>query len=77
MSPTETQRLLVKVARLYFEQDLTQNEIGDRLRLSRQKVQRLLRQAQEEGVVQISIRPVMGTYLELEEELEQRFGLLD
>jgi DNA-binding transcriptional regulator LsrR (DeoR family) len=75
MSATENQRLLVKVARLYYEQDLTQNEISERLRLSRQKVQRLLHQAQEEGVVQINIRPVMGTYTELEKALEQRFGL--
>jgi DNA-binding transcriptional regulator LsrR (DeoR family) len=60
---------------MYYEQDLTQNEIGERLRLSRQKVQRLLRQAKESGVVQINIRPVMGTYPDLEKALEQRFGL--
>jgi DNA-binding transcriptional regulator LsrR (DeoR family) len=77
VNATENQRLLVKVARLYYEQDLTQNEIGERLRLSRQKVQRLLRQAQEEGVVQINIRPVMGTYPELEKALEQSFRLTE
>jgi DNA-binding transcriptional regulator LsrR (DeoR family) len=75
MNATDNQRLLVKVARLYYEQDLTQNEIGERLRLSRQKVQRLLHQAKEAGVVQINIRPVMSTYPDLEKALEQRFGL--
>lgn len=68
-------RLLVKVARLYYEQDLIQAEIARRLRLSRQKVQRLLSQAREEGVVQISIRPVMDTFADLEKAMEQKFGL--
>jgi DNA-binding transcriptional regulator LsrR (DeoR family) len=68
-------RLLVKAARLYYEHELTQAEIGQRLRLSRQKVQRLLSQAREEGVVQISIRPVMGTLADLEKAIEQKFGL--
>jgi predicted DNA-binding protein YlxM (UPF0122 family) len=67
--------LLNKIARLYFEQDLTQNEIASQLRLSRQKIQRLLREAKAEGVVQITIRPIMGTFTELENRLEQRFGL--
>ena len=40
-------RLLVKVARLYYEADLTQAQIAGRMRLSRQKVQRLLDQAEQ------------------------------
>jgi len=71
----ERQRLLVKVARLYYEQELTQSQIGARLRLSRQKVQRLLREARDRDVVRISVRPVMGVYERLEQELESRFGL--
>lgn len=69
------QRLLVRTARLYYEQNLTQSEIGDRLRLSRQKVQRLLQQARQLGVVRISIRPITGSFTELEEAIEERFGL--
>ncbi len=68
-------RLLAKVARLYYEQDLTQAEISGRLRLSRQRVQRLLASAREEGIVTIAIRPIMGTFSELERSLEARFGL--
>lgn len=77
MSPlvTDTDRLLVKIARLYYEENLTQAQMAERLRLSRQKVQRLLQQAREEGVVQINVRPILGTWSELEGELEQRFGL--
>jgi DNA-binding transcriptional regulator LsrR (DeoR family) len=56
---------------------LTQAEISKRLQLSRQRVQRLLQNARDNGVVQISIQPVMGVYSELEESLERRFDLLE
>lgn len=68
-------RLLVKAARLYFESDMTQAEIADRMRLSRQKVQRLLDLAKEKGVVRIVIEPLMGIHDDLERALEERFGL--
>jgi DNA-binding transcriptional regulator LsrR (DeoR family) len=75
MNSNDTNRLVSKVARLYYEQDLTQGEIAGCLNLSRQKVQRLLKQARKEGVVQVIIRPVKGTFPELERALEARFGL--
>jgi DNA-binding transcriptional regulator LsrR (DeoR family) len=68
-------RLLVKIAHLYYEQDLTQNEIAGQLRLSRQKVQRLLSQAKSDGIVQIIIHPITGAFAGLEKELEQCYGL--
>jgi DNA-binding transcriptional regulator LsrR (DeoR family) len=75
LTSTDHQRLLVKLARLYHEGDLTQGEIADRLRLSRQKVQRHLREAREQGVVQTIIRPLTGTYGDLEKDLEDRYEL--
>jgi len=75
MKNLDHNRLLNKIARLYYEQELTQNEIAGQLRLSRQKVQRLLNEAKSDGVVQITIRPIMGTFTELENKFEQRFGL--
>jgi len=68
-------RLLVKAARLYYEDGLTQAQVSQRLRLSRQKVQRILKTARDQGIVQISIRPIMGIIPELETSLEKRFGL--
>ncbi len=70
-------RLLVKVAHLYYEHDLTQAEISDRLRISRQKVQRALQQAKDQGIVQILIRPLIGIFSTLENQLEERFGLAE
>ena len=75
MATVERQRLLVKTAQLYYEQELTQSEISKRLLLSRQKVQRLLQNARDQGIVRINIRPVMGVYAQLEQALEERFGL--
>lgn len=70
-------RILVKAARLYFEDGLNQVEIAERLRLSRQKVQRLLKEAQSHGVVQITIKPLIGVFADLESGLEQEFGLAE
>jgi DNA-binding transcriptional regulator LsrR (DeoR family) len=70
-------RLLVKVARLYYESDLTQARIAQRMRLSRQKVQRMLDSAKEKGVVRIVVEPLQGVHAEREKELEERFGLAE
>lgn len=68
-------RLLIKAARLYYEEDMTQAEIAEQLCLSRQKTQRILEQAREEGVVSITIHPIMEIFSDLEQGLEKRFGL--
>ncbi len=54
---------------------MTHAEIAERLRLSRQKVQRLVVQAREKGIVQILIRPLTGTFGELEKGLEDLYQL--
>ena len=63
-------RLMTRVARLYHESGVKQPEIAARLRLSQPKVSRLLRQAQEEGIVRISVRAPTGTHPDLEVALE-------
>jgi DNA-binding transcriptional regulator LsrR (DeoR family) len=64
-----------KVSTLYYLEGLTQREIAERLSVSRPKVSRLLQRARDQGIVQISVQPPQGNYVELEAELEQRFGL--
>jgi DNA-binding transcriptional regulator LsrR (DeoR family) len=68
-------RLLSKVSKLYYEQGLTQQIIAQRLHLSRPKVSRLLQQAIDEGIVQITVLSPPGIYSNLEHQLEQQFGL--
>jgi DNA-binding transcriptional regulator LsrR (DeoR family) len=70
-------RLLSKVAQLYYDHNLTQNQIAERLGLSRPKVSRLIRQARREGIVQIRVTSPPGSFTEMEQQLEERFGLLE
>lgn len=68
-------RLILKVSKLYYEHHLTQLEISKRLSLSRPKISRLLKQAEEIGIVKINIIPYPGIHTELEEALEKKYGL--
>ena len=47
--------LLAKVAAMYYEQEMTQNEIAASLDLSRVKIYRLLKEARESQIVRILI----------------------
>jgi deoxyribonucleoside regulator len=67
--------LLAQIASMYYEQELTQNEIARQLGLSRVKVYRLLKQARAEQVVQITINWPIERDLELETLLKETFGL--
>lgn len=68
-------RLLVKVAQLYHLQSLNQDQIGRQLGVSRSKVSRMLKEARERGLVEISIHYPARFSLELERQLEAEFGL--
>ena len=68
-------RLLMKVARLYHARGLRQVEIAARLRLSQPRVSRLLKQAEELGVVRNVVAVPPGLHGDLEEALVRRFGL--
>ena len=67
--------LLSKVSTLYYLRDQTQQEIAERIGLSRPAVSRLLRDAQTQGIVQITISPPHGLHIDIETRLEERFGL--
>lgn len=75
LSPLDETRLLVKVSKLYYEEGLLQDEILERLNLSRSKISRLLQQAREAGIVQISVITPKHLFSDLETRLEQQFGL--
>jgi DNA-binding transcriptional regulator LsrR (DeoR family) len=67
--------LLSKVGSLYYAEHRTQQEIADRLGISRPAVSRLLQEAHDRGIVQITVAAPGGLHLELERRLESRFGL--
>jgi DNA-binding transcriptional regulator LsrR (DeoR family) len=69
------QDLLAQVASLYYEEELTQATIAQRLGLSRVKVYRLLKQARADQVIQFTINWPLRRNEDLELELCRRFGL--
>lgn len=67
--------LLVQVARLYYEHDLSQNEIAKKINLSRPYISKLLNEAKQAGIVKIKIEdPVMSENW-LERKLRVYYGL--
>jgi DNA-binding transcriptional regulator LsrR (DeoR family) len=69
--------MCARVAHLYYESELTQEEIARLLGLSRMKVNRLLKLAAKAGVVQIRIVDADEPYDELVQALNASFGLRD
>ena len=67
--------LLVQVSRLYYELGETQNEVADRLGLTRPQVSRLLKRARAEGVVEIRIIDRDAVVSPAADELADRFSL--
>jgi len=68
-------RLMTRAARLYYEERLIQSEIASRLGLTQVAVSRLLKKAEEHGIVRTTVVTPPGAFAELEEMLEHRFGL--
>ena len=75
MSVREELQTLLRAARLYYEDGLTQQQIADELDVSRPKVSRLLARAREEGIVYIAIIDPFVTFADLEVRLVETFGL--
>jgi deoxyribonucleoside regulator len=70
-------RLMLRAAQLYYRLNLTQDEVGKRLGVSRFKVGRLLDRALREDAVRIEIVHPDARLVDLEDALVQRFALQD
>lgn len=70
-----TQRLLQKIARMYYVDELNQRDIAQRLHVSVATVSRGLSRAKEQGVVEIRIHGDAEGYAELEDAVETTYGL--
>ena len=69
MTYDDTKALLTRVAWLYYVEQLNQQEIADRLRLSRVKVTRLLQRARDEHIVEVRIADATMPCLSIERQL--------
>ena len=68
-------QLISRVAWLYFKEELTQAEIGERLGLTRIKVNRLLQAGREAGLIRVVINTAFKDCVALEAGLAKEYGL--
>jgi DNA-binding transcriptional regulator LsrR (DeoR family) len=75
MARIDELRLMAKVARMYYTQGMRQTEICERLNIHQSTVSRVLKRAEREGIVRITVSLPAGTHTEMEDALQSRFGL--
>ena len=69
-------RLVVRCTQMYYEENLSQVNISEKLGISKSTVSRILRRAKESGIVQFIVNnPFDHDYLELEKALEHKYKL--
>ena len=68
-------KIMVKVATLYYKDNITQDNISKKLKISKYQVNRILKRALETGIVKVSISDPTISVAPLEEKLEKRFNL--
>ncbi len=68
-------RLLIKIASLYYEDNLNQAQIAQDLNLSQSYVSRAIKRCHKEGWVKVSVRHPAGTFVLLERRLQQQYKL--
>jgi len=71
----EKERFLAKIARLYYLEGLTQQDIANKLNISRTKVSRYLTRARKDKIVQININHPAEDFSDIEYRIEERYRL--
>ena len=72
-----TRRMRLRAAWMYYVEEMTQNEIAQRLGVGRITVVRLLSDARDRHEVKFTIQSDVNECMALERELEKRFGLTE
>jgi DNA-binding transcriptional regulator LsrR (DeoR family) len=75
MTDLEMERLLSKIARLYYLEDMNQDQIADKFNINRVRVSRYLKRAREKDLVEIKVKTPPESYQALEREIETVYGL--
>ena len=68
---------LFTIAQMYYEQDLTQEEISKKLFISRSNISRLLKQAKDAGIVEVNVHYPFERKRRYESEFKRRYGIED
>lgn len=70
-------RKIIAISKMYYEEDMNQEEIASKVNLSVAQVSRLLTQAKKDGYIRISVLDPFEEGNDLRRELLDRFGLKD
>ncbi|MPW24284.1 winged helix-turn-helix transcriptional regulator [Alkalibaculum sp. M08DMB] len=70
-----TRAELVEIARMYYEKNMTQQEIADKINLSRMGISRAISRCHLEGIIEIKIK-YENSYTDLEKEITAKYGNL-
>ena len=72
-----TEQLHARVAWLYYLENFTQAEIGEHLGLTRARVNRMLAEARETGLVRVTLNSQFANCTAIEQKLKSKFGVRD
>jgi DNA-binding transcriptional regulator LsrR (DeoR family) len=75
MARLDELRLMAKVARMYYREGLRQSQITERLNIHQSTVSRLLKRAEKEGIVRVTLSMPSGLHADLEDALQSAYGL--
>jgi len=73
----DERRIRARVVWYYYIGGMTQQEIADRLNMTRLRVNKIVGQARLDGSVEITVHTPLADCVELEEKLRRRYGLID
>jgi DNA-binding transcriptional regulator LsrR (DeoR family) len=75
LEDTTRHDLAIRVAWLYHDRGLTQQEVADRLGISRSTISRILTEAEHEGIIRVIITEPLPESARLAEALIEEYGL--
>ncbi len=76
MSKLVDDNLMIEIAKLYYEDNLTQAQIANRLNISRSLISKTLTKAKNTGIVEVIIHSeVIRPHKELEDQLKKVLGM--
>lgn len=65
----------IKICKLFYEEGLSKIEIGEKVRMSRFKVAKVIDDAVSDGIVNIRIKQLPHSFIDLENALEKKYRM--
>jgi DNA-binding transcriptional regulator LsrR (DeoR family) len=77
MSVIDNKRMIIRVCKLYYEQNMSQKEISFQLGISRPQISRILAHAKDQNIVSVKINNPFAEESEIEKRLVEQYKLRD